>query len=74
MTPELIPGLLGVRRERITDAAGKLQNAGLIPYRRGHISLLSRAVESHSCDCYGVVKTELIRLLRVALLTKGNSA
>ena len=67
MTQELIAGLLGVRREGITDAAGKLQGAGLIRYRRGHISVLDRAgLEARSCECYGVVKTEMARLLAVA--------
>ncbi len=67
MTQELIAGLLGVRREGITAAAGKLQSAGLIRYRRGHISVLDRTgLEARSCECYGVVKTEMIRLLAVA--------
>lgn len=66
MTQELIAGLLGVRREGITAAAGKLQSAGLIRYRRGHISVLDRTgLEARSCECYGVVKTEMIRLLPV---------
>ena len=64
MTQELIAGLLGVRREGITDAAGKLQSAGLIRYRRGHISVLDRTgLEARSCECYGVVKREMNRLL-----------
>lgn len=64
MTQELIAGLLGVRREGITDAAGKLQNAGVIRYRRGHISVLDRAgLEDRACECYGVVKSEMSRLL-----------
>ena len=67
MTQELIAGLLGVRREGITDAAGKLQSAGLIRYRRGHISVLDRTgLENRSCECYGVVKAEMTRLLAVA--------
>lgn len=72
MTQELIAGLLGVRREGITDAAGKLQSAGLIRYRRGHISVLDRtSLEARSCECYGVVKTEMTRLLTVAPLRHG---
>jgi CRP-like cAMP-binding protein len=67
MTQELIAGLLGVRREGVTDAAGKLQSAGLIRYRRGHISVLDRVgLEARSCECYGVVKTEIARLLGAA--------
>jgi CRP-like cAMP-binding protein len=64
MTQELIANMLGVRREGITEAAGKLQHAGVIRYRRGHISVLDRAgLESRVCECYEVVKTELNRLL-----------
>jgi CRP-like cAMP-binding protein len=64
MTQELIAGALGVRREGITEAAGKLQAAGYIRYRRGHISVLDRAgLEARSCECYAVVKTEFARLL-----------
>jgi CRP-like cAMP-binding protein len=64
MTQELIAGMLGVRREGITDAAVKLQTAGYIRYRRGHISVLDRAgLESHACECYGVVRKALDRLL-----------
>jgi len=56
--------MLGVRREGITEAAGKLQRAGLISYRRGHIEVLDRAgLETHACECYAVVKKELSRLL-----------
>ena len=67
MTQELIASLLGVRREGISDAAAKLQGAGLIRYRRGHISVLDRTgLEARSCECYGVVKTEMTRLLRAA--------
>jgi CRP-like cAMP-binding protein len=64
MTQELVANLLGVRREGITQAAGKLQEAGLIRYRRGHISVLQRTgLESRACECYGVVRKEMIRLL-----------
>ncbi len=64
MTQELIAHMLGVRREGITEAAGKLQHAGVISYRRGHIAVLDRAgLEARVCECYAVVKTELDRLL-----------
>jgi CRP-like cAMP-binding protein len=64
MTQELLASILGVRREGITEAAGKLQAAGVISYRRGHISVLRRAgLEDHACECYAVVKKELTRLL-----------
>lgn len=63
MTQELVASMLGVRRESVTDAAGQLQTAGYIRYRRGHISVLSRAgLERHACECYGVVKAERQRL------------
>jgi len=64
MTQELIANMLGVRREGVTEAAGKLQLAGLIHYRRGTITVLDRPrLESRSCECYQVVKTEFDRLL-----------
>jgi CRP-like cAMP-binding protein len=64
MTQELIANMLGVRREGVTEAAHKLQAAGLISYRRGKISVLNRpGLESRSCECYQVVKTEFDRLL-----------
>jgi Mn-dependent DtxR family transcriptional regulator len=64
MTQELIANLLGVRREGVTEAAGNLQRAGIIRYRRGHITVLRRAgLEAGACECYAVVKTELARLL-----------
>lgn len=64
MTQELIANMLGVRREGITEAAGKLQRAGFISYRRGHIAVLDRAgLEASVCECYSVVKTELNRLM-----------
>ena len=64
MTQELVASALGVRREGITEAAGKLQRAGIISYRRGHISVLKRSgLETGACECYAVVKKELGRLL-----------
>jgi CRP-like cAMP-binding protein len=64
MTQELVASMLGVRREGVTDAAGRLQAAGIIRYRRGHISALDRnALEGRVCECYAVVKTEIGRLL-----------
>lgn len=64
ITQELIAGMLGVRREGITEAAGNLQRAGLISYRRGHITVLKRpGLESRACECYAVVKKEQDRLL-----------
>lgn len=64
MTQELVASMLGVRRESVTDAAGHLQGMGYISYRRGHISVLDRAgLETAACECYGVVKKELDRLL-----------
>jgi CRP-like cAMP-binding protein len=64
MTQELIACMLGVRREGITEAAGNLQHAGLISYRRGHITVLDRSgLESLTCECYQVVKKEFNRLL-----------
>jgi len=57
MTQEVIADMLGVRRESVTDAAGKLQAAGLIHYSRGHITVLDRPrLEAHACECYAVVK------------------
>ncbi len=64
MTQELIAGMLGVRREGVTEAAMKLQKAGLIRYTRGRIEVLDRpALEQRSCECYAVVKREYDRLL-----------
>ncbi|WP_372588201.1 Crp/Fnr family transcriptional regulator [Acidovorax sp. BLS4] len=64
MTQELIAGMLGVRREGVTEAAMKLQKAGLIRYSRGRIEVLDRpALEQRSCECYAVVKREYDRLL-----------
>jgi CRP-like cAMP-binding protein len=63
MTQELIANMLGVRREGVTDAAGKLQKLGVIKYSRGKITVLDRPqLERLSCECYGVVKRESDRL------------
>jgi CRP-like cAMP-binding protein len=64
MTQELVAGMLGVRRESITEAAAKLQHAGFIRYRRGHIAVLERSgLETRACECYAVVRKETSRLL-----------
>src|ERR1700688_4542582 len=64
MTQELIANMLGVRREGVTEAAGKLQEAGLIHYSRGRITIVDRpGLEARACECYQVVKTEFDRLL-----------
>lgn len=64
MTQELIANMLGVRREGVTEAAGNLQDAGLIKYSRGHITVLDRpGLEKRTCECYAVVKKEFDRLL-----------
>ena len=66
VTQETISNLLGVRREGVTEAACKLQSAGLIQYRRGHITVLDRAgLESRACECYAIVRAEYQRLLRL---------
>jgi CRP-like cAMP-binding protein len=63
-TQELVASMLGVRREGVTVAAGKLDSAGLIRYRRGHITVIDRAgLETRCCECYGVVTREFDRLL-----------
>ncbi len=63
MTQELIANMLGVRREGVTAAAGRLQKLGVIRYIRGHITVLDRPkLETLSCECYAVVKTETDRL------------
>jgi CRP-like cAMP-binding protein len=64
MTQELIANMLGVRREGVTEAAGKLRDAGIIHYSRGHIKVLDRpGLEQHVCECYAVVRKEFDRLL-----------
>lgn len=64
MTQELIANMLGVRREGVTEAAKNVQKAGLIEYRRGHITIVDRAgLEARVCECYAVVKNEFDRLL-----------
>lgn len=73
MTQELIANMLGVRREGITEAAGKLQQAGLINYNRGHIKVLDRpGLEARVCECYHVVKDEFDRLLPLSNHDSGN--
>ena len=63
MTQELIASMLGVRREGVTEAAGRLQRAGMISYRRGHITVLSRdGLQERVCECYGQVRGEFERL------------
>jgi CRP-like cAMP-binding protein len=67
MTHEVIADHHGIRRESVTSAAHKLQQAGLIRYGRGHISVLNRSgLEARACECYAVVKQEYDRLLSVA--------
>ncbi|HEY1610655.1 MAG TPA: Crp/Fnr family transcriptional regulator [Paraburkholderia sp.] len=64
VTQQLIADMLGVRREGITEAAGKLHDAGLIHHSRGHIKVLDRAgLEARACECYGIVRREFARLL-----------
>jgi CRP-like cAMP-binding protein len=70
MTQELIANMLGVRREGVTEAAGKLQSAGLIHYSRGRIRVIDRpGLEARACECYQVVKTEFDRLLPFAIVS-----
>lgn len=66
MTQELIANMLGVRREGVTEAAGKLQKLGAIEYSRGKIKVLNRPqLERYSCECYAVVRKETERLVRL---------
>jgi CRP-like cAMP-binding protein len=75
MTQELVASMLGVRREGITQAAGRLQDAGFIRYRRGHIAVLERSgLETRACECYAVVKKELGRLLSDVRYRQGLAA
>lgn len=72
MTQEQIAHMLGVRREGITEAAGKLQNDGIIHYRRGRIAIVDRLqLESRTCECYAVMKKEYHRLLADSALEDG---
>ena len=74
MTQELIANMLGVRREGVTEAAGKLQSCGFISYRRGHITVLDRAgLENDVCECYDVVKKEFARLLSDVRQRQGGA-
>jgi len=73
MTQELIANMLGVRREGVTEAAGKLQKLGVIEYSRGRITVLDRPkLEALCCECYAVVKRETARLLPYMPATKGK--
>ena len=75
ITQQLIANMLGVRREGVTEAAGKLQASGLIRYRRGHITVLNRAgLERQVCECYEVVKKEFARLLSDVRRRQGSAA
>ncbi|MDF1762172.1 MAG: Crp/Fnr family transcriptional regulator [Oleibacter sp.] len=73
MTQELIANMLGVRREGVTEAAGKLQKLGVIDYHRGHITVLDRPqLEALSCECYAVVRAETDRLLPYTVFPKKS--
>ena len=75
MTQELIANMLGVRREGVTEAVGKLQKLGVITHSRGHITVLDRsALERLSCECYAAVKRETDRLLPIGQLETANSS
>jgi len=74
MTQELVASMLGVRRESVTLAARQFQEAGYIRYRRGHITVLDPAgLERCACECYGVVKSEMKRLLTETLLRQDQT-
>ena len=73
MTQELIANMLGVRREGVTESAGKLQDLGVIEYHRGQITVLDRPrLEKLSCECYAVVKKETDRLQAYKPLFKSQ--
>ena len=75
MTQELLAGMLGVRRESVTEAAGRLQHAGFIRYRRGHIAVLDRpGLETRACECYSVMKNEFSRLGPELIVRENCSA
>jgi CRP-like cAMP-binding protein len=75
MTQELVASALGVRREGVTEAAGNLQRAGFIRYRRGHIEVLERSgLEAGACECYAIVKNEIARLLSDVKYRQSDSA
>ncbi len=75
MTQEMIARMLGVRREGITEAAGDLQRAGIIQYRRGHITIIERSgLEKRVCECYAVVKKEFGRLLPPSKPAPGSKS
>ena len=75
MTQELIANMLGVRREGVTEAAGKLQSEGLIEYRRGRITVVDRPrLETRVCECYEVVRREYDRLLPSLAAQRGSAA
>lgn len=75
VTQEMIAGALGVRRESVTEGAAALQRAGVIRYRRGHISVLERTgLETRVCECYAVVKHEMRRLLSEVQSSEALSA
>jgi hypothetical protein len=68
LTHECIGGLMGVRRESVTEAVSKLKIAGCIGYERGHLSVLDRSgLEDRSCECYRVAKRETDRLLEMSV-------
>jgi CRP-like cAMP-binding protein len=75
VTQEQIAGTLGVRRESVTEAAGRLQKAGVIRYRRGHIAVLERSgLATRACECYSVVAKEMDRLLSAVQYRQSTSS